>query len=627
MIKRLSFFLLCLLLPFLLWAQSSPSLSSIDFSDARISQAGPESFYVRNVVLPDQTVSLIIALNEEGSWEISEVVSESKNIIPANVILDFATVEVKDDTNLEIDWVIYKGSILSGVLGFSGDDITVSTMFTTAGSVDSADEYPKALAELLDGNETGMSEADLASLREDYEAKIAKLTTDYNTLATERDTLKTEVDDAESENASLEEQIDTLKADKVSLQTLRDKLEADKTALQEMIDTLKSSATGGVTSDETVSASASLVQSYIDKLDKLQGEITALRTTVSSLETQLESEMLSAAAAVSKSLSADFDWAVANLSSAISDEIEAAAASLAASLPESSSGAVVVDAEELEAAAAKLARLFSANLDEAKAAILQSISKIEVPPPTVTGLSSGAGDPRIATLQAQIAKLTSRNAELTRKMTRLDEEIRSSLMKKGFIELIRPTLTRTLLSSFEPSEAQLGLWHVGDKSAKQIEKSMLFGKLLLPVTQDDKPVLYSFKSRSTDPDDEWVGLGLHIFVDNVEKRGYGLGDSLLVWLTRDQEVYKNDYTYLQLYRSDDDVHMDRVMDAVIQEPISSFLEIEVLYQPVLQYITISVDGEEKLRYKTWFGIDEGVQVALRSLGTAEFADLQVTTTP
>ena len=67
---------------------------------------------------------------------------------------------------------------------------------------------------------------------------------------------------------------------------------------------------------------------------------------------------------------------------------------------------------------------------------------------------------------------------------------------------------------------------------------MLFGKLLLPAEQKDSPVLYSFKAKSTDPPNEWVGFGLHIYVDNVEKRGYGLGDSLLVWLTRDQEVYK-----------------------------------------------------------------------------------------
>lgn len=619
MVKRLSFMIVWLFLSLSLLAQSAPSLSSIDFSGAEISQSGPESFYVRNVVLPDQTVSLTIALNAEGLWEIKDVVSESENIIPTDVILDFATVEVKDEGNLEIDWIIYNGSILSGVLGLSGDDVTVAAMFSARGSMDSVSEYPKALGDLLEGNETGISEADLAALREEYEDKIATLSTDYDTVVAERDALKTKVDSAAAESDSLVEQIDKLKEDKASLQKLKDKLEADNTSLQEMIDTLKTS--GSAATDSTVSASESLVQSYIDKLDKLQAEITALRATVSSLEDQLESEMIAAAAAVSKSLSEDFDWAVATLSSSLSDEVGAATASISASLTDGVAAAI-----DLEAATEAITSAISDDLDAAKAAIIESISSIEVPQTTVVTSSSGNQDHQVSTLQAQIEDLTSRNAELTRRLTHIDDEIRSTLMKNGFIALIRPTLNRTLLSSFEPSEAQLGFWHVGDKSAAQLEKSMLFGKLLLPVTQDDEPVLYSFKARSTDPENEWVGLGLHIFVDNVEKRGYGLGDSLLVWLTRDQEVYKNNYTYLQLYRSDDDVHMDRVMDAVIPEPITEFIRIEVLYQPVLQYITILVDGEEKLRYKTWFGIDEGVQVALRSLGTAEFSNLLVTTT-
>ena len=694
MVKRLSFILFCLFISGALWAQSTPALSSIDFSDATISQSGPESFYVRNVVLPDQTVSLTIGMNSEGSWEITEVVTESENIIPKEVVLDFATVEVTDDSNLEIDWIIYKGSILSGVLGFSGDDVTVSTMFSARGSVDTASDYPEALSDLLAGNETAISADDLATLREDYEAKIDAITT-------ERDEYETKADTASSEKDTLASQIDTLKTDNASLKALKDKLEADNTSLQEMIDTLKSSETAAAetsTSDETLSASESVVKSYIDKLDTLQAEIENLHTIVSGLEDQLESEMLAAAATVSKSLSEDFDWAVATLSSAISEEIEEAASSLSTSSSVSGDGVTIdvesaaaaiaaalsddldiaaetisesltddfndavtaiyaslsddfkaaassiseslsddIDAatsslsaslkEELDAAATKLAELFSSDLDAAKKAIIESISSAPVSPSSAVSSTADSTGSLVTSLQAQIEALTNKNSELTRKLTSLDEEIRASLMKNGFIELMRPTLTRTLVSSFEPSEAQLGLWHVGDRSAKQLEKSMLFGKLLLPVTQDEKPVLYSFKARSTDPANEWVGLGLHIFVDNVEKRGYGLGDSLLVWLTRDQEVYKNDYTYLQLYRSDDDVHMDRVMDAVIQEPITEFLKIEVLYQPVLQYITISVDGEEKLRYKTWFGIEDGVQVALRSLGTAEFADLRVTTTP
>jgi hypothetical protein len=520
------------------------------------------SFYVRNVKLPDQTVSFTVALNAEGAWEIKDVVSEDENIIPVDVILDFATIEVKNGTNLEIDWIIYKGSILSGVLGLSDEDITVSTMFTNRGTVEEAEDFPKAFGDLLAGRESDTSDAELASLRKEYEEKISTLS---------------------AEGDSLQVQIDKLKKDKAALEALSTKLEADNSSLQDMIDTLKAAG------DSTVSASGALVQSYIDKLDSLKTEITALRSTFSSLEGMLQSEMLTAAATVSESLSDDFDWAMMTLSG----EVEKVADSITDSL--------------------------SADLEAAKTDIIESIS-------TTDGLGFGE-TAQIASLKAQIEDLKVKNKALSDKLGSLGDEIRASFMKDGFIEFIRPSLTLKLLSSFEPSDAQLGLWHVGAKSASQLEKSMLFGKLLLPVTQEETPVLYSFKARSTDPYDEWVGLGLHIFVDGVEKRGYGLGDSLLVWLTRDQEVYKNDYTYLQLYRSDDDVHMDRVMDAVIQEPITEFIEIEVLYQPVLQYITISVDGEEKIRYKTWFGIEEGVQVALRSLGTAEFADLLVTTTP
>jgi hypothetical protein len=101
----------------------------------------------------------------------------------------------------------------------------------------------------------------------------------------------------------------------------------------------------------------------------------------------------------------------------------------------------------------------------------------------------------------------------------------------------------------------------------------------------------------------------------------------LVWLTRDREVYGTDTTHLQLYRSDDDINMGRVMDALVSEPLTDGVDVEVLYEPVRQYITIAVDGEEKIRYKTWFGVEEGVSIALRSLGTAEFTNLEVVTVP
>ena len=73
--------------------------------------------------------------------------------------------------------------------------------------------------------------------------------------------------------------------------------------------------------------------------------------------------------------------------------------------------------------------------------------------------------------------------------------------------------------------------------------------------------------------------------------------------------------------------MGRVLDAVIEEPISEFLDVEVLYEPHNQYLTVAIGGEDKIRYRTWFGIDSGVEVALRTLGAAEFTDFRIRTEP
>jgi hypothetical protein len=228
-------------------------------------------------------------------------------------------------------------------------------------------------------------------------------------------------------------------------------------------------------------------------------------------------------------------------------------------------------------------------------------------------------------LRRRIRELEGRNRELSAEKAAIEQEVRATLLRDGFIAALRPSLGAVVLDSLETAEAQLGAWQVIGNAATQRDPEMLFGKLVLPLDQGTAPVLYSFDARSNDSADEWVGFGLHIYVADVEKKGYGLGDSLLVWLTRDREVYKTDKTHLQLYRSDDDINMGRVMDAVITDPITDYVGVEVLYEPVRQYITIAVDGVEKIRYKTWFGIDEGLEIALRTLGTAEFRNLTVHT--
>ena len=111
-----------------------------------------------------------------------------------------------------------------------------------------------------------------------------------------------------------------------------------------------------------------------------------------------------------------------------------------------------------------------------------------------------------------------------------------------------------------------------------------------------------------------------------EKENYGFDNSLLIWLTRDPEFYGSGKTRLQLFRSDESVKMELVLDAAINEPLSEYLDIEILWEPMEEYITISVNGIEKLKYKTWFGAETELEVALRSLGGGvDFKSLKVLT--
>ncbi len=228
-------------------------------------------------------------------------------------------------------------------------------------------------------------------------------------------------------------------------------------------------------------------------------------------------------------------------------------------------------------------------------------------------------------IQAEIEELERENQRLRNEQAALRIRVMEELLEEGVIEQMRPLMTQTLVSSFRSATSQIGDWNIQSDRARQTDPDQFFAKLTLPAPQTDRPTLYSFTARANG--EGWVGLGIHILVSGVEARGYGLGKSLLVWLTRDFEEYRNNNTYLQLYRSNDDIDMGRVLDSVIEESIAEDLGIEVLFEPETEYITIAVNGEEKVRYKTWFGVRSGFEVALRSLGSAEFRDLSIRTLP
>jgi hypothetical protein len=85
-----------------------------------------------------------------------------------------------------------------------------------------------------------------------------------------------------------------------------------------------------------------------------------------------------------------------------------------------------------------------------------------------------------------------------------------------------------------------------------------------------------------------------------------------------------DTTYLQLYRSDNDVVMERMFDAAIGDSLVIWRKVDIVYDPVAEYVAVSVDGVLRIVYKTFFGRTSGATMALRTLGGGvEFADFSV----
>ncbi|MEI6875471.1 MAG: hypothetical protein WCL50_10130 [Spirochaetota bacterium] len=184
---------------------------------------------------------------------------------------------------------------------------------------------------------------------------------------------------------------------------------------------------------------------------------------------------------------------------------------------------------------------------------------------------------------------------------------------------------RLLVSGFEGAKPRIGKWTLSSTTAEQTNAKEFFSRLDLPLGQRNRPYLYRF-SASTDGAG-WVGLGLHFFASEVKaRRGYGEGRSLLLWFTRDPAIRKTDATWLQLYRSDSDVLMERVLDAKLEEGLGSLLNVEAIYDPSSGILSVTINSRLAVRYRAWFGIEQGLGVSLRTLGSGgKFSGFEVRT--
>ena len=167
-----------------------------------------------------------------------------------------------------------------------------------------------------------------------------------------------------------------------------------------------------------------------------------------------------------------------------------------------------------------------------------------------------------------------------------------------------------------------GDWRGGATTITQRNPNAFYAKLRFNETQDSRPRLYRVVMQALDSG--WAGGGLHLHVNHVQHpRGYAHGQSMLVWVTRDPNRYGNHATYIEIYHSWDDINMARVSIARVDAPLSQALAAEALFDPVTGYLTVAINGVERVRYRHEVPQGSSVEIALRALGRMRFDDLEL----
>jgi DNA repair exonuclease SbcCD ATPase subunit len=719
--KLFAFFLITFLSMGYLMAQdtiqaSNLNMDTLDFSNARLSLAGPNAFYLRDVDMGDVSIAMVFRREDDGIWRISEIFSDTNTTIPSNIVLDFARLETVDQETIKVNGILIDGRPLSGTFTVNNDStVTAPSAFASGSFIGTSLERANLDAGLFTADdldplrtEIDRLKTELATINENYtelekdltEAKsnsssirsaldsaqlslsaesaarvsaeverdnlafekaalevqiteLESLETSLNAMITDlekdRDQLKTDLSSAQSDNDSLtlqnttlqtslaasqaneeglQAQLTSLQSNFSSLQTRNASLETEIAQLQTELSDLQTNSSNSDSTTETVDSDTQ--SEWKAEAERLQGQVSELQSKITQLEqdlsevqtendnlktdlstangqiSELESDLNSANSQITE-LQSDLSAANSSLSTAQS-EIE----SLRSNLADSNAALATAQAEA----------------EQARNTLQTYLSQSETGSGTGeldgdTGSAGSFTSEQIQNLQSQVAQLQVENESLIVQRNELESEIRETLLSSGLIGLVAKQLDSDLTPGLELSDTRIGQWQLDGSTAIQSDPAQYFAKLDLPVAQGNQPMLYRFNAQSTGSN--WVGMGIHIYSSDVILDGYGYGKSLLLWFTRDPDVYRNNRTYLELYVSEDDINMQRVLNAMIPDDIADGLDIELLYQPDDQYINVAVNGVERVRYKTWFDFDEGIGVALRSLNSGIFSNLEILT--
>ena len=226
----------------------------------------------------------------------------------------------------------------------------------------------------------------------------------------------------------------------------------------------------------------------------------------------------------------------------------------------------------------------------------------------------------------KINKIESVKLAYQEKVSQLNGEIQKLKTKMAATVPAKVTLpSHVVFSGFENGKILMGNWETSFGAVKQVDSSQLYAKYAIPVNQNQSETLFSFTAKAADL--PRIGYGLHFFASGERTgRGYGFGNSFLLWLTRDKTYYKSNKTYLQLYRSSNDVSMTQVASIRIKEDINSMLNTQILYNRDKGRIMVYINGEKKLDYKVQSPLWSGDKIVLRTLhAPVEFTNLYVKT--
>ncbi|MFW5786358.1 MAG: hypothetical protein ACOCYC_03865 [bacterium] len=238
-----------------------------------------------------------------------------------------------------------------------------------------------------------------------------------------------------------------------------------------------------------------------------------------------------------------------------------------------------------------------------------------------------AGNRPVAVLQDEVERLESRIEERDARIARLNNRV--SELRVQLDDARNPTmpqLPRLVHSGFEGQSTSFGRWQSPERSMEQTDSEARFAKVIYPVEQDGSAFTYAVEASA--PDSGWVGYGVHFLADGFNSaRGYGLGRSYLLWVTRDPEHNQTDRGFVQLYQSFNDVHMIEVASAIL--PVSSFNELRatVHADTVSNEIEVYLDGQYAFTFPAADLADGAEAVALRALGPVTFTELSVRSRP